>query len=123
MIYIKNHRVYKTRNYLNIYKSFQLEFTDKIPLSLFHLDTCSYSYEFYPTEGNTGGTMIDLRNHLVYKGRNYLNIYKSFWLKFTLRFAILIGYIYKHPSINDLLDKLSKEKKTYFLLVTLTVTY
>ena len=84
-------------------------------------------------EANAGGTLIYIRNHLSYKTRNDLQIYKSFELesKFieicnTKKTNIIIGCIYKHPSMNinefnddylkELLDKLSKENKIIFLL-------
>ena len=43
----------------------------------------NYSYEFCPTEANAGGTLIYIRNHLSYKTRNDLKIYKSFELEST----------------------------------------
>ena len=93
----------------------------------------NYSYEFCPTEANPGGTLIYIRNHLSCKTRNDLKIYKSFELESTFieicnpeKININTGYIYKHPNtyinefngdyLNDLLDKLSKENKTIFLL-------
>ena len=93
----------------------------------------NYSYESCPTEANAGGTLIYIRNHLSYKTRNDLKIYKSFELESTFieicntkKTNIIIGCIYEHPSmninefnddyLNELLDKLSKENKTIFLL-------
>ena len=93
----------------------------------------SYSYEFCPMEANVGGTLIYIRNHLSYKTRNDLKIYKSFELESTFieicntkKTNIIIGCIYKHPKmninefndnfLNELLDKLSKENNTIFLL-------
>ena len=92
----------------------------------------NYSYEFCPTKANAGGTLIYIRDHLSYKTRNDLKIYKSFELESTFieisntkKTNIIIGCIYKHPSmninefndyLNELLDKLSKENKTIFLL-------
>ena len=84
-------------------------------------------------EANAGGTLIYIRNHLSYKTRNDLNIYKSFELESTFieicntkNTNIIIGCIYKHPDmninefndgyLNELLDKLFKESKTLFLL-------
>ena len=74
--------------------------------------------------------MIDISNHLPYKTRNDLKIYKSFELESTFieifnpkKTNIIIGCIYKHPNmninelndyyLNELLGKLSKEKKYY----------
>ena len=93
----------------------------------------NYSYEFCPTEADAGGTLIFIRNHLSYKTRNDLKIYKSFELEATFiemcnpkKTNIITGYIYKHPNmniiefnddyLNELLDRLSKENKTIFLL-------
>ena len=93
----------------------------------------NYSYEFCPTEANAGGTLIYIRNHLSYKTRNDLKIYKSFELESTFieicntkKTNIIIGCTYKCPSmninefnddyLNELLDKLSKENKTIFPL-------
>ena len=84
-------------------------------------------------EANAGGTLIYIRNHLSYKTRNDLKIYKSFELESTFveicnpkKTNIIVGCIYKHPNmninefnddyLNELLDKLSKENKTMFLL-------
>ena len=88
----------------------------------------SYSYEFCPTESNAGVTLIYMRNHLPYKTRNDLKVYKSFELESTFteicnpkKTNIIIGSIYKHPNmsindfnddyLNELLEKLSKENK------------
>ena len=89
------------------------EFTDKSSLSLFHLKTCSLwkniddfehliqstktdfdiiavsesriTKNILPNQGttNAGGTLIHIRNHLSYKTRNDLKIYKSFELEST----------------------------------------
>ena len=74
--------------------------------------------------------MIYISNHLPHKTRNDLKIYKSFELESTFieifnpkKTNIIFGCIYKHPNmninelnddyLNELLDKLSKEKKYY----------
>ena len=93
----------------------------------------NYSYQFCPTEANAGGTLSYIRNHLSCKTRNDLKIYKSFELESTFieicnakKTNIITGCIYKHPNmninefnddyLNELLDKLSSENKTTFLL-------
>ena len=43
----------------------------------------NYSYEFCPMEAKAGGTLIYISNHLSYKRRNNLKIYKSFELEST----------------------------------------
>ena len=86
-----------------------------------------------PIEANAGGTLIYIRNHLSYKTRNDLKIYKSFATESTFieicnpkKTNIIIGCSYKHPNmninefnddyLNELLDKLSKENRIIFLL-------
>ena len=93
----------------------------------------NYSYEFCPTEAKAGGTLIYISDQLPYKTRNDLKIYKSFELESMFiqicnpkKTNIIIGCSYKHPNmninefnddyINKLLDKLSKENETIFLL-------
>ena len=84
-----------------------------------------YTYEFCPTESSAGGTLLYIRNHLSYKLRKDLSIYKSRELESTLIYIsqskktnIVIGCTCKHPNMNldesnefrlhVLLDKLSK---------------
>ena len=93
----------------------------------------NFSFEFTPTESSAGGTLLYVANHLSYKPRLDLNIYKSNELESTFieilnpkKSNIIIGCIYKHPSmdlndfntnyLNNLLDKVSKEQKSVFLL-------
>ena len=93
----------------------------------------NFSFEFTPTESSAGGTLLYVANHLSYKPRLDLNIYKSNELESTFieilnpkKSSIIIGCIYKHPSmdlndfntnyLNNLLDKVSKEQKSVFLL-------
>ena len=59
-------------------------------------------------EANAGGTLIFIRNHLSYKTRNDLRIYKSFELGSTfieickpINTNIIIGCIYKDPDKNN----------------------
>ena len=64
----------------------------------------NYSYEFCRMEANAGAALIYIRNHLSYKTRNDLKIYKSFELeskiieicnpKKTFTQDIIIGYHY-----------------------------
>ena len=98
-----------------------------------HIDLTNYSYEHCPTESSAGGTLLYIRNHLSYKTRNDLNIYKSAELESTFleiinhkKLNILVGCIYRHPVmnlnefndyyLNELLHKLSSENKCIFLL-------
>ena len=92
-----------------------------------------YAFEFTPTESSAGGTLIYVANHLAYKPRTDLQIYKKHDLESTFieiinpkKSNIIIGCIYRHPNmdlndfindyLNPLLAKLSKEKKTVFIL-------
>ena len=93
----------------------------------------NFPFEFTPTESSAGGTLLYLANHLSYKPHLDLNIYKSNELESTFievlnpkKSNIIIGCIYKHPSmdlndfntnyLNILLDKVSKEQISVFLL-------
>ena len=97
-----------------------------------HIDLTNYSYEHCPTESSAGGTLLYIRNHLLYKTRNDLNIYKSAELESTFieiinhkKLNILVGCIYRHPVMdlneindyyrNELLHKLSSENKSVIL--------
>ena len=59
---------------------------DKTPVN--NLNLINYSHEFCPTESSVGGTLLHIRNHLSYKPRNDLCIYKATELE-LLRFLIL----------------------------------
>ena len=93
----------------------------------------NYAYEFTPTESSAGGNLIYVANHLAYKPRTDLQIYKRRDLESTFieiinpkKSNIIIGCIYRHPNmdlndfnndyLNLLLAKLSKEKQRDFLL-------
>ena len=98
-----------------------------------HIDLINYSYEYCPTEPSAGGTLLYIRNHLSYKTRNDLNIYKSAELESTFieiinhkKSNIIVGCIYRHPAmdlnefndyhLNELLHKLSSENKSLILV-------
>ena len=98
-----------------------------------HIDLTNYSYKHCPTESSAGGTLLYVRNHLLYKTRNDLNIYKSTELESVFieiinhkKSNILVGCIYRHPLmdlnefndyyLNELLHKLSSESKSVILL-------
>ena len=80
-----------------------------------------------------GGTLLYIANHLSYECRNDLNIYKKINLNLLLlklsiqkKSNIIVGIIYRHPSmdltdvncnyLNKLLENISKEQKSVFLL-------
>ena len=98
-----------------------------------NLNFNNYSFEFTPTETSAGGTLLYIANHLLYKCRNDLNIYKKNELESTFieivnpkKSNIIVGVIYRHPSVdltdfncnylNKLLENISKEQKSIFLL-------
>ena len=98
-----------------------------------NLNLNNYSFEFTPTETSAGGTLLYIANHLSYKCRNDLNIYKKNELESTFieivnpkKLNIIVGVIYRHPSmdltdfncnyLNKLLENISKEQKSIFLL-------
>ena len=93
----------------------------------------NFSFEFFSTESSGGGTLLYIVNHLLYKPRFDLNIYESNELESSFieilnpkKSNIIISCICKHPSmdlndfntnyLNNLLDKVSKEQKSVFLL-------
>ena len=90
-----------------------------------NLNLNNYFYELTPTE--------TFANHLSYKCCNDLNIYKKNELESTFieivnpkKSNIIVGVIYRHPSmdltdfncnyLNKLLDNISKEQKSLFLV-------
>ena len=104
---------------------------DKSPINSINLK--GYSHESCPTESAAGGTLLYISNNLSYKPRNDLCIYKSTELESTFieilsqkETNVIVCCIYRHPHmslnefndyyINNLLDKLSQENKTVFLL-------
>ena len=72
--------------------------------------------------------LLYIANHLSYKCRNDLNIYKKNELESTFieivnpkKSNILVGVIYRHPYLSKLLQNISKEQKSIFLLGDLNV--
>ena len=77
---------------------------------LLNFNLNNYTFEFTPTETSTGGTHLYIANHLSYKCRNDLTIYKKNELESTFveivnprKSNIIVGVIYRHPSM-DLTD-------------------
>ena len=96
----------------------------------------NYSFEFTPTETAAGGTLLYVANHLSCKCCNDLNIYRKMnWKQLLLKLStlenIIVGVIYKHPYmdltdftscyLNKLLENISKEQKSIFLLIDFNV--
>ena len=105
--------------------------TQKIELS-------NYSFEHSRTESSAGGTFLYIANHLSYKSRSELNIYKKFELESSFveimnpkKSNIIVGTIYRHPKIDvgkfknilsNLLKKINQEKKQCFFQAILILT-
>ena len=97
-----------------------------------NIELSNYSFEHTPTESSAGGTLLYIANHLSYKTRSDLNIYKKFELESTFieiinpkKSNIIVGAIFRHPKmdvtefnniLNNLLKKINQEQKTVFLL-------
>ena len=85
-----------------------------------NLNLNNYSSEFTPTETSAGGTLLYIANHLSYKCRNDLNIYKNNELESTFikilnprKSNIIVEVIHRPPSM-DLIDyNCSYLKKNY----------
>ena len=121
-----------TKKSFDIIAISETRITKQVSLSN-NLNLNNYSFEFTPTETSAGGTLLYIANHLSYKCRNDLNIYKKNELESTFieivnpkKSNILVGVIYRHPSmdladfncnyLNKLLENTSKEQKSIFLL-------
>ena len=90
------------------------------------------SFEFTPTETSVGGTLLYIANHLSYKCCNDLNIYKKVnWNLLLLKLSTTKNQILLWESftdihldltdfncnyLNKLLENISKEQKSIFLL-------
>ena len=98
-----------------------------------NLNLNNYSFEFIPNETSAGGTHLYIGNHLSYKCCNDLNSYKKNELESTFieivnprKSDIIVGVIYRHLSmdltdfncnyLNKLLENISKEHKSIFLV-------
>ena len=66
-----------------------------------------FSFEYTPTESSAGSTFPYVANHLSYKPRLGLNIYKNYELESIFieilnpkKSNIIIGCVYKHLSMD-----------------------
>ena len=126
------HLLSSTKKVFDIIAVSETRITKQVSL-LNNLNLNHYSFEFTPTEASAGGTLLYITNHLSYKCRNDLNIYKKNELESTFieivnpkKSNIIVGVIYRHPSmdladfnsnyLNKLLENISKEQKSIFLL-------
>ena len=97
-----------------------------------NLNLNNYFYEFAPTETTAGGTLLYIANHLSYKCRNDLNIYKKNESESTFieiinpkKLNFIVGVIYRHPSmdltdfnsnyLNKRLENISNKQKSILL--------
>ena len=109
---------------------------DKSPTNSISLK--AYSPESCLEESASGGIPLYITHNLSYKPRNNLFFYKSTELESTFmeilsrkKTNVIVSCIYRHPhmdlnefndyNINNLLDKLSNENKTVFLLENFNV--
>ena len=114
-----------TKNFFDIIVIIETRNTKNVSL-LNNLNLNNYSFEFAPTETSAGGTLLYIANHLSYKYRNVLSIYKKNELESTFieifnprKSNIIVGVIYKHPYmdltdftcnyLNKLLENISKK--------------
>ena len=126
------HLLSSTKTKFDIIAISETRITRQVSL-LNDLNLNDYSFEFTPTETSAGGTLLYIANHLSYKCRNNLNIYKKNELESTFieifnprKSNIIMGVIYRHPSmdltdfncnyLNKLLENFSREQKSIFLL-------
>ena len=126
------HLLSSTKKNCDIIAISETRITKQVSL-LNNLNLDNYSFEFTPTETSAGGSLLYIANHLSYKCRNDLNIYKKNELESTFieivnpkKSNILVGVIYKHPStdladfncnyLNKLLENIFKEQKSVFFL-------
>ena len=72
-----------TKTKLDIIAISETRITKQVSLSN-NLNLNNYSFEFTPTETSAGGTLLYIANHLSYKCRNDLNIYKKMNLTLLL---------------------------------------
>ena len=71
-----------TKKVFDIIAVSETRITKQVSL-LNNLNLNHYSFEFTPTETSAGGTLLYIANHLSYKHRNDLNIYKKNELEST----------------------------------------
>ena len=126
------HLFSSTKNVFDIISISQTRITKQVSL-LNNLNLNNYSFEFTPTETSAGDALLYIVNHLLDKLRNELIIYKINELESIFveivnpkKSNIIVGVIYRYPSmdltdfnsndLNKLLNNISKEQKSIFLL-------
>ena len=95
-----------TKIFFDIIAISETRITKQVSL-LNNLNLNNYSFKFTPTETSAGGTLVYIANHLSYKCRNDLNIYKKNELESTFtevvnpkKLNVIVGVIYRHPSMD-----------------------
>ena len=79
------------------------------------LNLNNYSFEFTVAETSAGGTLLYIANHLLYKRRNELNIYKKMnWNLLLLKLSIQKIKILLWESLTDI--------RLWILLTLIAVT-
>ena len=98
-----------TKKFFDIIAVSETRITKNVSL-LNNLNLNNYSFESTSTETCAVGTLLHIANHLSYKCRNDLNIYKENELEFTFieifnlkKSNIIARVIYRYPSM-DLTD-------------------
>ena len=91
-----------TKNFFDIIAVSETGITKNIS-SLNNLNLNNYSFEFTPTETCAGGTLLYIANHLSYKCRNDLNIYKKMnWNLLLLKLLTRENQILLWESFTDI---------------------
>ena len=103
------HLLSSTKTFFDIIAVSETRITKQVSL-LKNLDLNHYSFEFTPTETSAGDTLLYIANHLSYKCRNDLYIYKkneleSIFIEFVnpKKSNIIVGVIYRHIHLRILL--------------------
>ena len=80
----------------------ETKITKQVSLSN-NLNLNNYSFEFTPTETSAGGTLLYIANHLSYKCRSDLNIYKKMnWNLLLLKLSTQENQILLWESFTDI---------------------
>ena len=103
------HLLSSTKTFFDIIAVSETRITKQVSL-LKNLDLNHYSFEFTPTETSAGDTLLYIANHLSYKCRNDLYIYKKNELESIFieivnpkKSNIIVGVIYRHIHLRILL--------------------
>ena len=96
------HLLSSTQKNFDIIAISETRVTKNISL-LNNLNFNNYSFEFTPTETSAGGTLLYIANHLSYKCRSDLNIYKKMnWNLLLLKLSTQENQILLWESFTDI---------------------